>query len=190
MGPLLSGYTMQAWQQAQGGGPPPQVRPEWATAAMLHKPAPDPAAQPSSAESRRWELLVECRTAPALKDIESLKREAVWLFFGPSARPTKILRVDLTGTVTFEQPRDPMVPPEMDQPPGHVDINRAVDRWSFRLPLPPGAVEADGLLRIGIVRMDATGRRSSWPRPMLPWQLEPGRAALDTSAWSGSLHPE
>jgi hypothetical protein len=187
MGPLLSGHTMQAWQQARSGGTPPLVRAEWATAAMLHKPALDPAAQPSSAESRRWELLVECRTAPALKDIESLKREAVWLYFGPSARPTKILKVDFTGTVTFAQPRDPLVPPEMDQPPGHVDINRALDRWSFRLSLPPGAVEADGLIRIGIVRMDATGRRSSWPRPMLPWQMEPGRAALDTSAWSGGL---
>lgn len=187
MGPLLSGYTMQAWQQAQNGGSAPQARAEWATAAMLHKPAPDPAAAPSSAESRRWELLVECRTATAIKDIESLKREAVWLYFGPSARPTKIVRVDLSGTVKFGQPRDPLVPPEMDQPPGHVDINRAVDRWSFRLMLPPGAVEPDGLLRIGIVRMDATGRRSSWPRPMLPWHPEPGRAALDTSAWSGGL---
>jgi hypothetical protein len=36
-----------------------------------------------------------------------------------------------------------------------------------------------------VVRVDGRGRRSAWPRPMLPWQDEPGRAALDTRAWGG-----
>jgi hypothetical protein len=190
VGPLLKDYSMVAWEQAQSGAAPALVGPDWATAAMLHRPAPDPSAPPSAAQSRRWELLVECRTSTSVTSIESLKKEAVRLFIGPSARPTAILRVDLTGTVTNETPRDPMAPPEMAVPLGRVEVSRAVDRWSFRLSLPPGAIESDGLLRIGMTRVDALGRRSAWPRPMLPWQQEPGRAALDTKAWrAGAEEP-
>jgi hypothetical protein len=184
IGPLLRDYTMADWEAAAVGAAPIPARAEWATAAMLHRPAPDPGAPPSAAESRRWEILVECRVSPEISDISSLQRESVRLFFGPSARPVSILRVDLTGLVTNEQPPDPMAPPEMESPPAHVDIKRTIDRWSFRLTLPPGAVESDGLLRIGCVRTDALERRSAWPRPMLPWQSEPGRAALDTRAWT------
>jgi hypothetical protein len=190
LGPLLKDYSMVGWQGAQSGNSAAQVGMDWATAAMLHRPAPDPSAPPSGAQSRRWEVLVECRTSPTVTDVESLRRETVRLFFGPSARPTAIIRVDLTGTVTNETPRDPMAPPELAAPPGHVEVSRAVDRWSFRMLLPPGAIESDGLLRIGLTRVDAMGRRSAWPRPMLPWQQEPGRAALDTRAWrAGAEEP-
>jgi hypothetical protein len=123
-------------------------------------------------------------------ELEALKREAVRIYFGPTTMPTAVLRVDMTGTVTNEAARDPLQPPEMEAPPGHVDIVRAVDRWSFRLSLPPGALESDGMVRIGMTRIDCLGRRTAWPLPMLPWQQDPGRAALNTSAWSGVQHTE
>jgi hypothetical protein len=181
---------MDAWEKAASGGASIAARPEWATAALLHRPAPDSASPPSAAESRKWELLVECRVSPSISDVESLRREAVRLYFGPSALPTAILRVDMSGTVTNERAPGALAPPELEPPPGHVDVRRTADRWAFRITLPPGAVEADGLVRLGICRTDALARRSSWPRPMLPWQKEPGRAVLDCAFWStGTTNP-
>src|SRR6185369_444630 len=136
-----------------------------ATMVMLHRPAPDPSAHPSAAESRRWELLVECRLSPAITDAPALKREAVRLYFGPSALPSAILRIDMTGAVVNEQPLGALAPPELAAPPGRVDVLRTVDRWSFRITLPPGAIEPDGLMRIGVTRISALGQRSAWPRP-------------------------
>jgi hypothetical protein len=192
VGPLLRDYTMKLWQI--GNAPTEEFLPrgEWATGALLHRPPPDPTAPPSAVESRRWELLVECRMAPGTRG-EQLQREAVRLYFGPSDRPIAALKVDLNGTITSELPTDPLMPPEMKAPPGRTDITRGADRWSFRISLPPGAVERDGTVRLGLTRVDSFGRRSAWPRPMLPWQTEPGRAALDIGAWAratdGSSEP-
>jgi hypothetical protein len=186
IGPLLRDYTMHAWLAGPYAAPDLVPRAEWSTAALLHRPPPDPTVPESAVEARRWELLVECRMAPGILDVEALKREAVRIYFGPTDRPTAALRVDLTGTVTNELPPNPDIPPELIPPPQKVEIVRGADRWSFRLTLPPGAVEKDGTVRIAIVRTDALGQRSSWPRPMLPWQQQPGRAALDVRAWSGS----
>lgn len=184
IGPLLSDYTMQAWLAGPGAALDLMPRPEWTTAALLHRPPPDPTAPASAVEARRWELLVECRMATGILDVAALQRESVRMFFGPTDLPTAALRVDLTGTVTSELPLDPDAPPELAPPAQKVEITRAADRWSFRLALPPGAVEKDGTVRLSVVRTDALGRRSAWPRAMLPWQRHPGRAALDVRAWS------
>jgi len=53
------------------------------------------------------------------------------------------------------------------------------------LPLPPDAIEPGGRLRVGLTRTDATGRRTAWPRRLLPWDSEPGRLAVDLNAWDG-----
>lgn len=58
--------------------------------------------------------------------------------------------------------------------------------WSARLVIPERVIEARGsALRLGIERIDALGRRSAWPRALLPWQGTCGRAAIDLSAWGG-----
>jgi hypothetical protein len=170
--------TMQDWMAARQARP----RPEWSTAVLLHRPALPPNAVPPGSESRRWELLVECR-APA--KIGDPQREAVRLYVGPLNQPIAVLKIDAQGVVTDALPRHPMVAEELGLPPGAVHVTREADRWTFRIALPPGSIEADGLLRLGLTRTDALGRRSAWPRPMLPSQYEPARAALDTSAWTG-----
>jgi len=185
IGPLVRDYSMQAWLRGPEGLAELRTEEDWATAALLHRPAPDPAAPPSRLESRRWELVVECRLPSAI-DPDTLKREAVMLYFGSPGKPTAILRIDMTGGVRNVLPADLNLPPELAPSPGQTEVTRAVDRWSFRFNPPPGAVEHDGTLRLGIVRTDARGVRSAWPRPMLPWQAEPGRAALHTRAWGGS----
>jgi len=189
IGPLLSDYTMQGWQKGPVGleslSPPAQ----WSTAALLHRPAQDPAAPESTVESRRWELLVECRMAPDLTDPTTLKRERVVFYFGPSAKPSTAWQVDLAGNVTSILPPDPLLPAELRPDNFVVPITRASDRWSFRISLPPGSIEADSTLRMGVIRHDARGSRSAWPRALLPWQREPGRAALKTSAWTDLQAP-
>ncbi len=68
------------------------------------------------------------------------------------------------------------------------------ERWSAWITLPAACLDAAqtnrGLptaesIRIGFERTEANGDRSSWPRPMTPWQLEPGRLRLDLSTWGG-----
>ncbi len=184
IGPLMRDFNMRRWTDSNPAAPDFLPAPDWTTAALLHRPPPDPAAPPVSSESRRWELLVEARMAPGFTDLASLEREAVHVYVGPASRPTAVLRIDLTGKVTNETPQSPLMPPELAPPPTNIEITRAADRWSFRLTLPPGAVEADDTIRLGIIRTDARGRRTSWPRPMHPWQHEPARAAFDTRAWS------
>ena len=49
--------------------------------------------------------------------------------------------------------------------------------------LPPHAIEPSGVLRLGVERLDERGVRSAWPRALLPWESEPGRAAIDTRGW-------
>src|SRR5437762_3407317 len=120
LGPLLRDYTMQAWEDSAPATL--QSRSDWATAALLHRLPTDPAAPPSTSQSRRWELLVECRMSVKANDLDSLRRESVRVFFGPTTRPTSIIRVDLTGVVTNEAAPDPLQPPEMEAPPGHVEI--------------------------------------------------------------------
>lgn len=70
-------------------------------------------------------------------------------------------------------------------------ISPAARGWCAWITLPPGCIEADpanprseGILRIGLEYTDARARRSAFPRPMTPWQNEPGRLRLDLGAWN------
>lgn len=53
--------------------------------------------------------------------------------------------------------------------------------------LPTGCEESNGLVHLGIEAVDPTGGRTSWPRPMLPWGVEPGRRVINPAAWLGGL---
>lgn len=180
MTPLWADWTMAAWQ---AGRPAPA---DWPTAVLLHRP-------PSGSETRAgrsagWELFVECRLDPGGGE---MAREEVRVVFGPAGRASWMLRVRPTGVLEYlPTPGMPDGGEAMLPPPATLPVSRGADRWSVRVPLPPGAVERDGLVRIGVVRTDARGRRSAWPRPMLPWQADPSRAALDTSAWGALSQPD
>ncbi|CAN5848466.1 hypothetical protein BH11PLA1_BH11PLA1_14720 [soil metagenome] len=82
-------------------------------------------------------------------------------------------------------------PPPLPQTPGAFRTTaRAPDdghpaSWSVWVTLPPRAVDAHGILRLALQRTDARGVHSAWPRAMLPWQIESGRIAFDTSTWLG-----
>lgn len=159
LGPLLPDYTMETWLKKT----PTAAPNEWRTAAMLYK------------VDGRWELMVECLTPKGLEDpAQDLVR--VWL--GPLGTPLSVLRVDGRGQIADEARRADLV-----KTPTDVRVVRSEDRWSFRMTIPAGCIERDGVLRLGMTRSSPGGPRAALPRPMLPWQDEPGRVAIDATRW-------
>ncbi|MEM7622954.1 MAG: hypothetical protein AAF235_07090, partial [Planctomycetota bacterium] len=66
---------------------------------------------------------------------------------------------------------------------------REPDRWTADIAIPDWAIEDDGTLILGITRTMQDGTRAAWPRPMLPWQREPGRIRIDLDAWNDLKSP-
>ncbi len=58
-------------------------------------------------------------------------------------------------------------------------------RWAAFVPIDAACIEPESLVRIGLVRVDARGVRGSWPRAMLPWQVEPSRVLFSLREWGG-----
>lgn len=167
IGPLLPDLTLDAWQQESGGRP---IHPHWATVARLHS-------RTASAEKERtFELYVECRSAVGVDSDFPESEDAVRVWLGSASTPLAVLRVTSSGTLVDE------LVPSREQ--ATIAIARTPTGWSFHVPLPRGAIERDGLVRLALTRTDGRGRRSAWPRAMLPWQREPSRIAVDTTTWS------
>lgn len=174
--PFAADLTLEAWQRGEA------MEAAWPAACLLHKPAMAPGAEQPASRSRAWELYGECRVPG--RGTEGLAEE-VRVYFGPVERPVAVVRISELGESEFLPVGGGTAGvPELMPPATGAQVQRSADRWTFRLPLPPGAVEKDGIVRVGVVRQDALGRRSSWPRAMLPWQDAPARGALDTRAWA------
>ncbi len=106
----------------------------------------------------------------------------VWL--GPLWAPTALLRISPAGVMIDEigGAADGLgVVRRGSGTPVEVRVEEGV--WACWVPIPPRCMEGTGLLRLGVERTDARGVRTAWPRRMLPWQREPGRWAIDVSAW-------
>jgi hypothetical protein len=98
------------------------------------------------------------------------------------------------GSITSE-PLPTALAPEPDAPqiaapivgdgPANTRFAATASTWVVEIPLSPACFEPDGTLLLAIERIDPKGRRATWPRAVLPWQREPGRAALNTAAWQG-----
>lgn len=142
---------------------------DWSTAALLLREA-------GSNGSESWVLHVECRAAAAPR---AGGDEVVRVWIGPFERARHVLRVTLGKDAVDLGARGTGEGRRLDG----VTVVRLDDRWVCRVPLPDGSLELDGTLMMGLERMDARGVHSAWPRPMLPWQFEPGRLALDAGAW-------
>lgn len=157
MGPLLEDWTLPAWF---AGTPEPIAAVRGRLTYELSLSA--------------WVLEIEC-------PITGLDPEpGVKVYLGPTDTPRAILTVVPSGRMA-------------DAISGRTSTIRVVQRpaegndptrWIAWAPIPTEAVEA-GLLRIGMVRSDGRGRRAAWPRPMMPWQSEPGRLAIDLTTWGG-----
>lgn len=167
MGPLLPDWTMTSWLVGDPGiGAPGTVAGGCSTLLLRRQSAEGPA---------KWTLYVETRGGAVGADAAG---DRVRLWLGPSGRPRAVLTVIGDGRVLEGRPGA-----ETEAKERIIEHVRGADGWAAWVDLPAGAVEEGGVLRIGLERIDAAGSRSAWPRPMLPWQAEPGRAVIETAAW-------
>ncbi|MCW5755500.1 MAG: hypothetical protein KIT24_12405 [Phycisphaeraceae bacterium] len=118
-------------------------------------------------EPGRWVLYFESRSGG--------RDELVRVWLGTRGNPSHLVRIR------------PSAAADDELTPGVVDHWRCVQAmsdgvWAFELEIPDDAIGRNGVLRIGIEHIHAEGR-DAWPRRMFPWQVEPGRAALDLRHW-------
>ncbi len=192
----LRGATVSA-EFALAEGRVPMAEPAASpTAGLLHRASVvDDGADGASGRSRLV-LYLECATATAVAGAETADPSAtaspdfVRIWLGPTGRPAHVLAVDAQGRVVDQTaagrqrgaPHSPMPTPAFADAPRTVRALRESTRWRVWLPIPDSALTGT-LLRIGLERV-AQQERSAWPRPMMPWQHEPGRAAVDISTWA------
>jgi hypothetical protein len=163
--------TLRSWYYAM-----PDVVPEtWGTSARLYRTPMTP--ERAAAGLSPWELYVQCSLVPGAGVV---RKECVTVVMGPQASPRLVLRVG-AGSETVRVGADG-VEAAWEHP---VVVVKRDSGWAFTAPVPLGATERTGAaLHLGLARTDAIGRRSAWPRPILPWRRLPSGRALDLRAWT------
>lgn len=159
-GPFFRGWTHASWL----GGRPAPATGLLATTAML---------QPG-AEAGSWQVFLQCASRGSEAPDDTIN-----LWFGPFDDPACRIVIERDKEATLQL---------RGQAPAPVNVRttHADDSWSVLVDVPDSAFDAGRtLLRMGVDRT-ARGETASWPRPMLPGQIEPGRLAIDLSTW-GSL---
>ncbi|MCX5691355.1 MAG: hypothetical protein NTV94_16460, partial [Planctomycetota bacterium] len=168
---FLPDLTLESWLYALER----PVNDGWDTRVSLFKAAGASRGESGAGESD-WQLFVECALVPGQGRAAG---EAVTVVVGPAASPSGTYRIDMSGIV---QNLD--LAGQLRGPWPAVKVTRTANTWAFRLPLPQAAVGSKSLMRLGIMREDALGRRNAWPRAMMPWQRLPARKLFDLSKWS------
>lgn len=174
MAPFVGDWTMGA---LLAGAPDRTmaIGPAWAGAGMLQTRADSAEA----GEHGPWWLYLECKSPPGRAGSPPPGEETVRIWLGPPGHAFSILRISSIGAVVDER----AIEQTGDGAVRGATVSREPDRWVCQVPIPMGVIEEDGTIRIAMERVDALGRRSAWPRPMMPWQTEPGRVRVDTRAW-------
>ncbi|HYE03274.1 MAG TPA: hypothetical protein VD963_08560, partial [Phycisphaerales bacterium] len=181
LGPLQPDLTMAA---LLGEPEPPGVPQMGRTGAVLYREAPSGDRRVTSG----WTVYVECATESPGERLAGSEPDSVRLWLGPTGAPVRVLRVTEDGAVLDETPTaQSRSSPSLVTPSGSVSVRRAPGRWEAWVPIPGEAIDASGLLPVGLERQEPGAGRSAWPRAMLPWQAEPGRAVFDLGAWEGEL---
>lgn len=171
--PLLGDWSMAGWF---AGVPTSNVRGDGrlGTAAQFVR-------LDDGMSTPRWAIYGEClRLLDDRFDTPLPGTDWVRVWIGPTGQPDAVYRIWRDGRIVNEA---------SDAQSGALADAKVVDegdRWSFLVPLDADLFGPDGVIRLGLERIDARGRRFSWPEPMLPWQIEPARAAIDTRAWTGA----
>ncbi len=166
LGPLIPDFTLETWI---AGGSTVAPDPAWVGAAMLLR------------KDRVWTLFMEC--ARAGDAAATPQEDTVRLWIGPTARPRLVLRVGESGYAHVEQALPGAGGTDAPDPAAGVTVASRAAKWVCEVKIPDWCIEPDGTLRVGLERVDSRGARSAYPRPMLPWQAEPGRIVVDTGAW-------
>ncbi len=156
LGPFLPDWT--CGDLLAGVQPPAEA--SGLTAALLYR-APGAGAAPGD-----WTLYVECHSGGGVVSAE----DRLSIFLGPIGPASEAVTITPDGGVS---------------PAGYaknVAVVSEKGRWVVQMKVPPELIEGDGTLRLAMTRSDRRGRRWSYPRPMLPWDEQPGRVAIATRA--------
>lgn len=162
VGPLLRGWTMGSLLD---GSPALDALPDPAAVAtgVVRR-----VAHPGEHDDRvGWSVYLSCAGGGDATD-------SVTVWTGPFALPRQVWQVRRDGSVFRLFGGGDL----------QVRVTETETGWALDARLPPGAVDDDGVLRLGLVRQRGD-ERTSWPRRMTPGQDEPGRIALDVTAWRG-----
>ncbi len=126
-----------------------------------------------------WRLRIQWPArAPGAGD-QAAGVDQVELHVGPSSAPIAVISIDPSGAAVRTDVTDLQGPAQRGR-------TQAVDGGTaVTFDLPASFIEEGGILRLGIAHTAPGGIRSLWPRARLPWQISPGRAAIDLGAWSG-----
>jgi hypothetical protein len=190
IGPLLLDWTGESWMTGRMQQPSSRVNATaagtdasasvasdaWtATARVYFAEAGDEAG--GGVGDGAWMVYLDCRQAAGAIQVE----DRVTLSFGTRGESVAAVSVWADGRASDAR----------GAPVGGVrvvareaDAKRSAG-WSAWVPVPRGAISPDGVTKIGVQRVDPRGVRSAWPRPMMPWQIEPGRVGLDLGHWLG-----
>lgn len=171
-GGMLTDLSLRTWlspSTAAGVSALPDTR------AMISRGTPNAAWDDPS-----WFLMVECRRASRGDEDAAKDRVEVWI--GPHAHPRAVLQLTGSGEASLIQGENPdAVRPIAER----VKFVLEEARWVAIVPLDRSCIEPESVARIGLVRVDSRGVRGSWPRAMLPWQVEPSRVSFSLRDWGG-----
>jgi hypothetical protein len=158
--------------------------------AQPRRPSPEPASALLYRDHLgRWVLYVEC----AASGTAAAETPRLRLTLGSESSATGAY-ADIWPSGETIVHRDPAAPPtdpawlaaEVGRyEGGRNEGGQNEGGWFARVTLPDDLIEDGRLLRLGLEHIDSRGRRSAWPRPMLPWQTQPPRAAIDLATWDG-----
>lgn len=167
---FLPDLTLRSWYYAL----PAEVPQPWSTTARLYRTPMTP--ERAAAGLSPWELYVQCSLVPG---VGAVRKEAVTVVMGPQGSPRLVLRVT-PGGETVRAGRDGAETAWEHR----VSASKRDGAWAFTMPVPVEATERAGAtLHLGLARTDAVGRRSAWPRPLLPWRQLPSARAFDLRSW-------
>ena len=163
--------TLRSWYYAARTDVPEA----WGTTARLFRTPMTP--ERAAAGLSPWELYVQCSLVPG---VGAVRKETVTVVMGPQGSPRLVVRVTPGGETVRVGPDGVAAAWEH-----RVSTAKRDGGWAFTMPVPVEATERTGeTLHLGLARTDAAGRRSAWPRPMLPWRHLPPSRALDLRSWA------
>jgi hypothetical protein len=124
------------------------------------------------ASDLRWVLYVECGLPDASPRDAAKREELVVAVSGAGGEA--LLRAFADGQIVHSTGGTSRAPVAQDE-----------EAWRIWIPVPPEIIGRGAWLRLGVLRTEVGGGRSSWPRPVFPWEERPSQAVFDLQAWSG-----
>ncbi len=175
--PTFIDHTLSSWTLSQSVTPLPtgERSQVGALAARLVREA-GPTNVPSGSG---WSIYLEVERS-------TYEHQTLRIWYGPANRPTQAVTVELPETARIPESGEAVAtvrePGSRDSLLPGAQIIPAPTHWSLRLPVPNRAIERPGLVRFGVEHIRGNVR-SSWPRAIFPWSVEPARACADLTRW-------